>query len=247
MREASVVLNWHEISGPPNHTRMLVDFEVFLEQIEFTHYLINAIEEFFSFPWKDQESAYLALLRMRDEINYDLNLLSELFLSKTIQYCSSAPIAALVASIFFGWKGPNDTQARSLEIAITEAKFREKVFLSKNYQTPPPDEEGYAIWHLMQPFDYRGAINYLASSSIDSVISVIHKIDAYNLKSELDEDQIKFYSEYYRAGSEHPARRAVMRKKHLRKVVTVITLIACVVAYFYAKHIADPLSKVIGS
>ena len=248
MREVSVALNWHEISsGLPNQARMLVDFEIFLERIDFHRQVISLIEEFFTFHWQDQESAFMALLRMRDDINYDLNLLSEFFLNKTIQCCSSAPIAALAANTFFGWKNLNVAQERSLEIALTEAKFREKVCLVKNYQAPPPDEEGYAIWHLMQPFDYRGAINYLALSSIDSVISVINKIDEYNINFDLNNDQIKFYSEYYRAGSEHPIQRAVKRKKHFRKIVTAIVLIGFVAAYFCAKHIAEPLSKVIGS
>lgn len=247
MREISIALNWHEISSGPCNPRMLVEFEFLLARIDYHHQVISTIEEFFNFPWKDQESAYLTLLSMRDEINYDLNLLSEFFLNKTIQCCGSAPIASLVASQFFAWKGLDYAQERSLENALTEAKFREKVLLVKNYQKPPSDDEGYALWHLMQPIEYRAAINYLASNSIDSVISVIRKIDVYNLKSELNGDQINFYSEYDRMGSAHPARRMVLRKKHYQKILTTIGLIACALVYFFAKYLAEPLSKLIGS
>lgn len=226
MRDTSYALNWHEINdGLAHYTRLLVVFENLLEQIDFNTRVLIPMNSFFSFKWGDPQSAFNALSTMRKEINCDYYLLSDLFLRKTIESCSSAPIAALAANRFFGWKNLDYVQQQPLEIALLEARFRVTLLLVKADQSPPTDTEGYPVWRLKQPFDYWSEIDYLASNSIEPIISVIHKMDVYNIKGELNEDQVKFYKEHYRGGPEHHSQRAVRHTKFLRTALMVAALI----------------------
>jgi hypothetical protein len=226
MREISDALSWHDINGVlRNHLNLLVPFQNYLDEVHFHSQVLAPIHSYFRFQWPDQYSAISALRQLVPQLECDAHWVSELFLRKTMESNSSAPIAALAAFQFFQWQGLGISRERPLELALAEARFREKLLLTKPDQPSPSGAEEYAIWRLKQPFNYQNEVRHIALNPIDAIFLVIQKVEVYGAKGMLNEEQVRFYSVHFKGSPEHHSHRAIGNTRLLWAILIPLLLL----------------------
>jgi hypothetical protein len=226
LSDISKALHWQELNlSIARYKSFLFQFENLLEHRYFQTKVLSPVSNFFAYPWQSKDEALKALNEIKKSVKQKYQeSLSYTFYTSTCA-SSSAWIAVLSAHQFFRWRDLPLAQSRPLELAIAEAVFKEKISSTNASAAAPMTSEESAIWRLKQPFSYCSGIWYLLFNSIDSVILVIQKAEAYNIKSALNAEQVKFYYEHFRGDENHHSHRALRNAKVIRRIGIIITII----------------------